>query len=41
MEDKEQVISEFNEMGFQISRLHNDWLICKTLREQGKFPQLR
>jgi len=34
---EEKLTSEYNEAGFQISRLHNIWLECKYLREKGRL----
>lgn len=33
----EKLLSEFNEAIFQISRLHNVWLECKSCRERGNL----
>lgn len=35
--EEAKIISEFNEMGFQIQRLHNIWVECERLSRQGKF----
>lgn len=37
MPEEEKLISEFNEAGFQISRLHNLYLKSQFLRERGRL----
>jgi hypothetical protein len=39
--ENERLISEFNEAKFQIFRLHNIWLDCKTLRRNGDLNSWR
>lgn len=41
MADNEKLVSEFNEMSYHISRLHNDWLETKSYREKGLFSKVR
>jgi len=40
-DNEERMISEFNEAKFQIFRLHNVWLECKSLREKGFLNKWR
>lgn len=38
---REKEVTEYNEMGFKIQRLHNMWLGITHAREQGSFDSCR
>ena len=41
VEEKKNLLSDFNEAKFQIIRLHNSWVLCNNYRRLGKLTELK
>ena len=39
--EEAKLISEFNEAGYQIQRLHNIWLACRVAKEKGNLKDYK